>query len=168
MTMARAMRRALLLAARQRDAALADHRVVALREIGDVLVEARDGRGGHDASHPGVAAIAARSASSGDPVLDAAWRASCASSPKATLSASVSENRNGSCGTKPIAPRSTASGMSRTSTPSMKTVPGGGSCRRASRLISVDLPDPVDADERDRLSGLDLRRDVIEDRRRPP
>ena len=41
---ARAMRGALLLAARQRDAALADARVVAVREVGDVLVEPRDGR----------------------------------------------------------------------------------------------------------------------------
>ena len=65
------------------------------------------------------------------------------SSPNATLSASVSENRNGSCGTKPMAPRRTASGISRTSTPSTKTVPGGGSCSRASRLMSVDLPEPV-------------------------
>ena len=35
------------------------------------------------------------------------------------------------------------SGMSRTSTPSMNTVPGRGSCSRGSRLISVDLPEPV-------------------------
>ena len=59
------------------------------------------------------------------------------------FSAIVSENRNGSCGTKPMAPRSVASGISRTSTPSMKTVPGGGSCSRGSRLMSVDLPEPV-------------------------
>jgi hypothetical protein len=66
-----------------------------------------------------------------------------ASSPNATLSAIVSENRNGSCGTKPIAPRNVASGIRRTSTPSRNTVPGGGSCSRASKLISVDFPDPV-------------------------
>ena len=59
------------------------------------------------------------------------------------LSAIVALNRNGSCGTNPMAPRSMASGISRTSTPSMKTVPGGGSCSRGSRLISVDFPDPV-------------------------
>ncbi len=63
--------------------------------------------------------------------------------PNATLSASVSENRNGSCGTKPIAPRSSRSGMSRTSLPSMNTVPRGGLCRRGSRFTRVDLPDPV-------------------------
>ena len=57
--------------------------------------------------------------------------------------ATVSENRNGSCGTKPIAPRTVASGSSRTSTPSMNTVPGGGSCSRASSDSSVDLPEPV-------------------------
>jgi hypothetical protein len=55
----------------------------------------------------------------------------------------VSENRNGSCGTNPIALRSVASGISRTSTPSMNTVPGGGSCSRANSEISVDFPDPV-------------------------
>ena len=65
------------------------------------------------------------------------------STPNAMFSAMVSENRNGSCGTNPIAPRSSASGISRTSTPSMKTVPGGGSCSRGSRLTSVDLPEPV-------------------------
>ena len=65
------------------------------------------------------------------------------SSPKAMLSANVSEKRNGSCGTKPIDPRRRASGISRTSTPSTKTVPGGGSWSRASRLMSVDFPDPV-------------------------
>ncbi len=55
----------------------------------------------------------------------------------------LSENRNGSCGTMPMAPRSVASGHSRTSTPSTKTVPGGGSNNRGSRFSSVDLPDPV-------------------------
>ena len=59
------------------------------------------------------------------------------------FSAIVALNRNGSCGTKPIAPRSTASGMSRTSMPSTNTVPGGGSLSRGSRFSSVDLPDPV-------------------------
>ena len=59
------------------------------------------------------------------------------------LSATVALNRNGSCATNPIAPRSVASGICRTSTPSMKTVPGGASCRRGSRLSSVDFPDPV-------------------------
>ena len=50
---------------------------------------------------------------------------STASMPKATLAASVSEKRNGSCGTNPIAPLNTANGHSRTSTPSTNTVPGG-------------------------------------------
>ncbi len=41
-------RRPLFLAARQRDAALAHHRVVALGKVGDVLVETRDRGRGHD------------------------------------------------------------------------------------------------------------------------
>ena len=63
--------------------------------------------------------------------------------PNATLSASVSENRNGSCGTNPMMPRSSFNGMSRTSRPSMNTVPRGGFWRRGSRFTSVDFPDPV-------------------------
>ena len=63
--------------------------------------------------------------------------------PNAMLSAMVSQNRNGSCGTMPMLPRSTPSGRSRTSMPSMNTVPGGGSYSRGSRLTSVDLPLPV-------------------------
>ena len=55
----------------------------------------------------------------------------------------VSEKRTGSCGTYPIAPRSTASGICRTSMPSTNTVPGGGSYSRGSRLTNVDFPDPV-------------------------
>ena len=55
----------------------------------------------------------------------------------------MSENRKGSCGTKPMAPRNRSSGISRTSTPSMNTVPAGGSCSRGSNEISVDFPDPV-------------------------
>ena len=116
-------RGALLLPARQRDAALADQRVVALRKLREVLVEPRD------ALRPSRDAIP----------LAPDRRAQ----PKAMFSAIVALNRNGSWATKPIAPRSTASGMCRTSTPSMKTVPGGGSCRRGSRLRSVDLPEPV-------------------------
>ena len=107
-------RRALLLAARQRDAALADHRVVALRES-----RRRPCRAGRRPPRRRCAAVARRislrpsarpascpSCSSGrcPPSLSAA--PSSASSPNATLSASVSENRNGSCGTKPMAPRS--------------------------------------------------------------
>ena len=40
-------------------------------------------------------------------------------------------------------PRSSFSGMSRTSRPSMNTVPLGGFCSRGSRFTSVDFPDPV-------------------------
>ena len=143
--------RALLLAARQRDAALADQRVVALAENRRRPCRAaRPPRAALDPLEP-FRSLRRRPASAPPsprpphlphlPHLPTC--PAIASSPNATLSASVSENRNGSCGTKPIAPRSTASGISRTSTPSMNTVPGGGSCSRASRLISVDLPEPV-------------------------
>jgi hypothetical protein len=121
----------LFLAAGQRDPALADHRVVALREIGDVFVEARDFRGGDDRAYrlspPDLLA---------HPTQLPRWRRTRTR----CCPASVSENRNGSCGTNPIALRRTPSGRSRTSTPSMNTVPGGGSCRRASSEISVDFP----------------------------
>ena len=63
--------------------------------------------------------------------------------PNAMLLARESENRNGSCGTTAIARRSVRNGYSRTSMPSMKTVPGGGSCSRGNRFSSVDLPAPV-------------------------
>ena len=43
--------RPLFLAARERNASFADHRVVALRKIGDVFVEARDGGCLDDARH---------------------------------------------------------------------------------------------------------------------
>ena len=56
---------------------------------------------------------------------------------------SESENRNGSCGATPTSLRSVASGRFRTSTPSIRTVPGGGSSRRVSSWSSVDLPLPV-------------------------
>jgi hypothetical protein len=59
------------------------------------------------------------------------------------FSAIVSENRNGSCGTKPMAFRSTGNGMSLTSTPSTKIVRGGGSCIRGKSESSTDLPEPV-------------------------
>jgi hypothetical protein len=59
------------------------------------------------------------------------------------FSAMVVLNRNGSCGTNPIAPRSARNGMSRTSTPSMNTVPGGASVSRGRQASSVDLPEPV-------------------------
>ena len=129
-------RRALLLPARQRDAALADHRVVALGELRHVLVEparcpAARPRRGPSAQRPADAV------------------------PKAMLSASVSEKRNGSCGTKPMAAAARrATGRARPrrrGTP----CPAAGRSSRGSRLMSVDLPDPVAPDERHRLPRLD-------------
>ena len=54
-----------------------------------------------------------------------------------------SEKRNVSCGTYPTAPRSTASGILRTSTPSMSTAPPVTSYMRGMRLTSVLFPAPV-------------------------
>ena len=64
-------------------------------------------------------------------------------SASATFSRTVAENRKLSCGTKPIAPRSVASGSRRTSWPSTKTVPGGGSKSLGKSDTSVLLPQPV-------------------------
>ena len=120
-------RRALLLAARQRDAALPHRRGVALREVGDVLVEPRDGGG---RLHGTLAVLAA--GSDGDR-RRRTRRCRRACRRRGTAPAGRSRSRRAA----------SASGMSRTSMPSMNTVPGGGSCSRGSRLISVDLPEPV-------------------------
>ena len=72
--------------------------------------------------------------------------------PNAMFSAMVALKRNGSCGTKPIAPRTAASGRWRTSMPSTNTVPGGGSWSRGSRFSSVDFP-ACDADDGGRSAG---------------
>src|SRR5262249_26343582 len=112
---------ALLLAARQRDAAFADHRFVAVREGLHVLRHAGDIGGG-----------------TGD------WASpSGASTAKAMLSRIDVEKRNGSCGTKPTASRSCASGSVRTSRPSSRTVPSLTSKRRGNSCTSVLLPEPV-------------------------
>ena len=62
-----------------------------------------------------------------------------------------------------MAPRSRSSGISRTSTPSRKTVPGGGSCRRGSRWISVDLPEPVAPTSATVCPAAMRERHVVED-----
>ena len=51
-----------------------------------------------------------------------------------------------------MAPRSVASGRSRTSTPSMKTVPGGGSCKPGKQRDQRRLAGAGDADQRHRLA----------------
>ena len=76
----------LALAARERDAALADDRVVALRQLGDELVRLREPRG---ATRP------PRRVASG--------------APKAMFSRTVVEKRNGSCEMTAICARSDAS-----------------------------------------------------------
>ena len=88
---ARASGGALLLAAGERDPALAHERLEALREVAHVLGELRD---------------------LGRPLGDAPSRSpSLRRTPKATFSRTVSEKRNVSWGTKPTAPRSVASGI---------------------------------------------------------
>ena len=80
-----------------------------------------------------------------------------ASRPNATLSASVSENRNGSCGTNPIAPRSGASG-------SVAHVDAVDEHRARRRIVQPReqadqrrLAGAGGADEGDRLAGVDVR-----------
>ena len=92
-------RDALALAARERDPALADHRVVALRQLLDELVRLRRSRRALDVLQRQVAA------------------------PNAMLSRTDAEKRNGSCEMTPISRRSDASVTSRTSTPSSVTRP---------------------------------------------
>jgi hypothetical protein len=65
------------------------------------------------------------------------------SMPKPMFASIVSEKRNASWATNPIARRSTSSGQSLTSTPSTRTAPGGGSISLGMKLTSVDLPLPV-------------------------
>ncbi len=147
-------RRALLLAARERDAALADHRVVAVREVGDVLVEPGDGRRRQDP----LALAERRTGTPGPPPRRRGRTRRCRRACRRTGTAPAARSRS--------APRSTASGRSRTSTPSMNTVPGGGSCSRASRLTSVDLPEPVGPTIATVWPAVDARRHVVQHRRR--
>ena len=55
----------------------------------------------------------------------------------------LSEKRNGSCGTMPIARRNVDTGRSRMSVSSTNMAPRDGSKSRGSNASSVDLPDPV-------------------------
>ena len=160
----------LLLAARQRNPALADHRVVALREIGDVLVEPRDGGGGDDPCRRAIdgrsaEAFALRSAARLKPsrVLTRRRR----SRPARTRRCRPACPRTGTAPAARSRSRRAASpsGISRTSTPSMNTVPGGGSCSRASSEISVDLPEPVTPTSATVCAGRDRRGHVVQDRR---
>ncbi len=139
-----------------------DHRVVALREVGDVLVEPRDRRRLLDAP-PTLRVLPLLPPCPSCPSRPPSRR--IASSPNAMLSASVSEKRNGSCGTKPIAPRSTASGI-------VADVDAVDEHRAGRRIVQPRqqadqrrLPRAGDADERHGLPGLDAGRDVVEDRR---
>ena len=146
MTIARAMRRALLLAARQRDAALADHRVVALREVGDVLVEPRDRRRLLDAPPTLRRRPPPASPAPPAPLPHLPHLPSCRTRIEPERDVVGERVREQERLLRHEADRPAQhgrAGSSRTSTPSTNTVPGGGSCSRASRLISVDLPEPV-------------------------
>ncbi len=65
-------------------------------------------------------------------------------SKRAMLSCTVPENRNSDCGIVTIRRRSSSGAMSRTSTPSTSTAPPPASYSRLIRLITVDLPEPVE------------------------
>ena len=122
-------RGALLLAARQRDAPLADHRVVAVRKVGDVLVEPRDGGGGEDAPHPLVARLARPTRTARDLPAADIDPPDAIQPERHVVRQRVGEQerllRHEADGAAEDGER-----RSRTSTPSTKTVPGGGSYRR--------------------------------------
>ena len=92
-------REPLSLTARERDAALADHRVVALRQLLDELVRLRS-----RAARRTCSSVASRT-------------------PNAMFSRTVAEKRKGSCEMTPISRRSERRVTSRTSTPSTSTRP---------------------------------------------
>ena len=126
---------ALLLAARERDAALADDRLQPLRKRGDVAGESGQVRG----------------------LVDLLVRRASAR-PKRMFSAIDSEKRNVSCGTMPIHSRSWRSGMVSIGRPSMKIVPGGGSNvrvmqRQQRRLAAAGAADDADRSRRGARAG---------------
>ena len=127
----------LLLAAGQRDAALADGGVVALRERSTSLSSLATAAASRDHADRGRRSVS---------------RAGALDTERDVLGDRVGEQERllrHEANRAAQAP----SGISRTSTPSMNTVPGGGSCRRGSREISVDFPEPGRADERHGLPG---------------
>ena len=131
----------LALPARERDPALADHGVVALRQLLDELVRLREPRDALDLL-----------------VVESG-------APKAMFSRTVAEKRNGSCEMTPTAWRSECSSTSRTSTPSTVTRPAGHVVearheRGQRRLARAGVPD-----QRDRRPGGDVEVDVVEHRR---
>ena len=146
-------RRALLLAARQRDAALADQRVVALRETPRRPCRAARRRPPRCTASLEVGVRRLRAG-------DLRRRTRC--SPR-----SVSENRNGSCGTKPIAPRSVGER-------DLADVDAVDEDRAGRRVVqprqqadrASTCPDPVAPTIATRLARLDAERDVIEHRPR--
>ncbi len=132
-------RGALALAAREHHAALADQRVVAVGQLGDVLGELRAFGG---------LAHAARDPRSGKPY--------------ATFSASDIENRKASCGTIAMCERSVRSGMRFTSTPSRKSWPSGTSKRRGISDASVLLPEPIGPTTPSTDAGRHVQRHVAQ------
>ena len=132
-------RDALALAARQRQAALADERVVAVGQALDERVDLRALRGGHDlleASRPGARRRCCRAPS---PRTGSRRRARARSSGAAPTGSS-----------------------SRTSTPSTRTAPSVTSYRRADRRDQRRLARAGRPDDRDRLARRDVERHVRE------
>ena len=70
-----------------------------------------------------------------------------------------------SCGTTDTNRRNVRRSSSSMSTPSSSTRPRVGRRNPSTRLRSVDLPEPDEPDERDRLARSDLERHVVERRR---
>ena len=143
-------RRALLLAARQRDAALADHRVVALRESRRRPCRAapppprlRSRCAAHRRQCAGRACPPARPARPG---RTRRCRRAC---PR-TGTAPAARSRSRRAGS----PAECRARRRRRRRP----CPAADRAAAASRLTSVDLPEPVGADDRDRLARLDAWR----------
>ena len=111
---------ALLLAAGEGDAALADHGVEAAREFEDLVGDV-GGRGGFQDLLGAVAS----------------------GRPKAMFCAMVSEKRKVSCGTKPMFAAQVGEGVLADGRPSIRTEPCGRVVEARDEETRVDLPEPV-------------------------
>ena len=126
-------RRALLLPARQRDAALPHRRLEAAREVRDVLVQPRHRRRRRDSRsgvRPGCPWLRPRLVGVPRP-RRRRCRRWCRRRGTAPAARSRWRRAGGRAGSRGCRRRRSV------------TVPGGGSCSRGSRLIRVDLPEPV-------------------------
>ena len=131
------------LARRQRPAAVADHRLVALGQRRDEAVRGRRAR-------PPRARVRRRRPRR---------RGGCCRRP-------CRGRASTRCGTHASCARHAAASHAARSTPPAVTRPPVGSVSRSSSEAIVLLPAPLGADERDRLAGRELERDAVEHRRR--